>query len=160
MIWIAAKTIGFTVLVPGIEVLLIPSLLANGELFRLIGTAHGCHLSGWLFVCSGFLLYILSATGFAVGGRGTPAPIDPPKKLVVAGVHTFTRNPMYVAIISFVFGIAVLSGLWRLFFYGVVLFLFFHLVVVVYEEPTLKKKYSGDYENYCSKVPRWWFRIR
>jgi protein-S-isoprenylcysteine O-methyltransferase Ste14 len=158
--WITLKIIGLTVLIPGIEALLIPSLLSNGRLFDLLVSAQGWHLSGWLFVCSGFLLYVLSATGFAVGGRGTPAPIDPPKQLVVAGAHAFTRNPMYVAIISFVFGLAVLSGLWCLFAYSVALFLFFHSVVMIYEEPTLRKKYARDYEEYCQGVPRWGFRIR
>ena len=97
--------------------------------------------------------------GLAVRGRGTPAPIDPPKQLVVEGIHSLTRNPMYVAIISFVFGLAVLSSLWRLFYYSAALFLFFHLVVLIFEEPVLKKKYAHDYENYCQRVPRWWFRI-
>ena len=157
--WVAAKIVGFTILVPGIEAFMVPSLLAKKGLLGLISSAHGWHVSGWLFVGSGFLLYVLSAMGFAIGG-GTPAPIDPPKQLVVRGVHAFTRNPMYVAILSFVFGLAVLSSLWAVFFYSVVLFLFFHSVVVFYEEPTLKKKYAGDYENYCQKVPRWWFCIR
>ena len=158
--WFAAKIIGFTILVPGVEALLVPSLLAKGGLFDLISSAQGWHLSGWLFVGSGILLYLLSAVGFAIGGRGTPAPIDPPKQLVVGGVHSFTRNPMYVAIVSFVFGLAVLSGLWRLVFYSVVLFLFFHLVVVLYEEPTLRTKYGSTYEDYRQTVPRWWLSIR
>lgn len=158
--WFAAKIIGFTILVPGVEALLIPSLLAKRRLFSLIGSAQGWHLLGWLFMGSGILLYILSTVGFAMGGRGTPAPIDPPKQLVVRGVHSFTRNPMYVAIVSFVFGLAVLSGLWRLVIYSVVLYLFFHLVVVFYEEPILKTRYGGAYEDYRQMVPRWWLRIR
>jgi protein-S-isoprenylcysteine O-methyltransferase Ste14 len=157
--WFAAKIIGFTILVPGIEALLVPSLLAKRELFGLIASAQGCHLLGWLFVGSGILLYILSIVGFAIGGHGTPAPINPPKQLVVVGVHSFTRNPMYVAIVSFVFGLAVLSGLWRLVVYSAVLYLFFHLVVVLYEEPTLKMKYGGAYNDYRRIVPRWWFCI-
>jgi protein-S-isoprenylcysteine O-methyltransferase Ste14 len=98
--------------------------------------------------------------GFAIGGRGTPAPIDPPKQLVVKGVHSYTRNPMYVGIVSFVFGLAVLSGLWLLIIYSVVLFLFFHSVVVLYEESILKTRYGGAYEDYRQMVPRWWFRLR
>jgi protein-S-isoprenylcysteine O-methyltransferase Ste14 len=158
--WLAAKIIGFTILVPGIETLLIPSLLSNGLLFGSIGSAYGWHLFGWLFVSLGIILYILSATGFAVRGIGTPAPIDPPKRLVVKGLHSLTRNPMYVAIISFVFGLAVISGLLSVFFYSAALFMFFHLVVIFSEEPTLRKKYSIEYEDYCQSVPRWWFCVR
>jgi len=158
--WLAIKIIGFTAIVPGIEAILIPSLLANGRLCNLIASAHGWYLSGWLPVCFGLLLYALSVTGFAVRGFGTPAPFDPPKHLVVAGVHAYTRNPMYVGIVSFVIGLAILCGLWRLFFYGVGLFVFFHVVVRFFEEPVLKRNYGLEYEEYCKSVPRWEFRTR
>jgi protein-S-isoprenylcysteine O-methyltransferase Ste14 len=158
--WFAAKIIIFTILVPGVEAILIPSLLVKGGLFGLIGSAQGWRLLGWLFTGSGIVLYFLAIMAFATKGHGTPAPVDPPKQLVVSGIHSFTRNPMYVAIVSFVIGLAVLSGLWRLVVYSMVLFLFFHSVVVLYEEPLLTMKYGGAYEDYRKMVPRWWCRMR
>jgi protein-S-isoprenylcysteine O-methyltransferase Ste14 len=158
--WMIVKIIGFTMLVPGIEAILVPFLLTNGHLFNLLISAHGWHISGWLLVGFGLLFYIMSTTGFAVTGRGTPAPFDPPKQLVAAGIHSFTRNPMYIGIVSFVIGLAVLSGLWSLFIYGIGLFAFFNTIVFIYEEPTLKKSYGLAYEKYCLNVPRWGIRIQ
>lgn len=157
--WMFFKIIGFTVLVPGIEAILIPSLLTDAGFFSLLASAHGWHLSGWLLIGLGLIFYILSATGFAVAGRGTPAPFDPPKQLVAAGIHSFTRNPMYIGIVSFVLGLSVLSGLWVIFFYGVGLFAFFNTIVIIYEEPTLNRNYGLPYELYCQNVPRWAIRI-
>jgi len=45
---------------------------------------------------------------FASFGRGTPAPIDPPKKLVTQGLYSYSRNPMYVGVLTLIFGWAVL----------------------------------------------------
>jgi len=158
--WLAIKVIGFTILIPGVVTLLIPSVLAKGHLFFLISTAQGWHLAGWFLVSNGILLYILSAAVFAIRGRGTPAPVDPPKQLIVGGVYSFTRNPMYLAVLSLVLGLSVLLGLWPLLGYAIFLFLFFHVVVVFYEEPTLRRQFGGTYEEYCKKVPRWWFRLK
>ena len=41
---------------------------------------------------------------FVTKGRGTPNPLDAPKKLVVNGLYRYSRNPMYVA------GLLVLCG--------------------------------------------------
>lgn len=158
--WFAAKIIIFTIIAPGVEALLVPSLLAKGGLLGLIGSGQGWRLLGWLFIVSGIVLYFLSTMAFATKGHGTPAPVDPPKQLVVSGIHSFTRNPMYVAIVSFIIGLAVLSGLWRLVVYSIVLFLFFHSVVVLYEELLLTMKYGDVYKDYCQMVPRWWCRMR
>ena len=35
-----------------------------------------------------------------------------------------------------------------------------HLFVVFYEEPTLRKKFGADYEEYRRNVGRWWPRVR
>ena len=35
-----------------------------------------------------------------------------------------------------------------------------HLFVLFYEEPTLRKKFGGDYLEYCKNVHRWWPRLR
>lgn len=34
------------------------------------------------------------------------------------------------------------------------------LFVVLYEEPTLRRKFGADYEEYCRNVDRWWPRVR
>ena len=31
-----------------------------------------------------------------------------------------------------------------------------HGFVMLYEEPTLRQTFEGDYEEYCRRVGRWW----
>lgn len=88
-------------------------------------------------------------------GRGTPAPIDPPKELVAAGFYRCVRNPMYVGILAMILGYFLWFGYWNLLVYAVVVFLAFNTFVTYYEEPTLKKNFGPAYEDYCRRVPRW-----
>jgi protein-S-isoprenylcysteine O-methyltransferase Ste14 len=136
-------------------------------------------LPGWLgFQVSGgnslhwrSLAAIPSVLGFAVAlrcvwdfgwtGRGTPAPIAPPQRLVVVGFYRYVRNPMYVGFA------AGWIGLWIVFGHAsstailvvAAVALGVDLFVVFYEEPTLRKKFGKDYGSYCRNVSRWWPRI-
>jgi protein-S-isoprenylcysteine O-methyltransferase Ste14 len=50
-------------------------------------------------IAIGAAIYLHTAFwGFAFLGGGTPAPIAPPKILVVKGLHRFVRNPMYIGV--------------------------------------------------------------
>ena len=110
----------------------------------------------------GFAVAIRCIWDFGWTGRGTPAPIAPPQRLVVVGFYRHVRNPMYV---GFVTG---WIGLWIVFgradprvIAGVALALLgIHLFVVLYEEPTLRSKFGADYDEYCRHVGRWWPRVR
>jgi len=92
---------------------------------------------------------------FALQGLGTPAPIAPPRNLVVTGLYRYVRNPIYVAVVAIILGQAVLMGDWRLIVYGALLWLFFHVFVVAYEEPTLERTFGREYEAFRAAVPRW-----
>jgi protein-S-isoprenylcysteine O-methyltransferase Ste14 len=92
---------------------------------------------------------------FLVKGRGTPAPIDPPKELVVSGLYRFVRNPMYVAVLMMLFGHFLWFRFWSLLIYALFFFLAFHLFIIGYEEPNLRKRFGAAYEQYLRIVPRW-----
>ena len=94
--------------------------------------------------------------------RGSPALFAPPQRLVVVGVYRHVRNPMYL-------GFAVgWIGLWIVFGHAnraaiataAAVALGVHIFVVLYEEPTLRGKFRGDYDEYCRNVDRWWPRLR
>jgi protein-S-isoprenylcysteine O-methyltransferase Ste14 len=87
--------------------------------------------------------------------RGTPAPIDPPKELVVRGLYRYVRNPMYVGVLSVLIGEALLFESARLFWYGAAVFLLFNLFVILYEEPALGRKFGKSYQDYRAAVGRW-----
>jgi protein-S-isoprenylcysteine O-methyltransferase Ste14 len=92
---------------------------------------------------------------FALAGRGTPAPFDPPRKLVVQGPYRYVRNPMYVGAVLALCGAALFYRSIPLFGYAALFLLATHLFVVVYEEPTLARLFGSEYEKYRARVGRW-----
>jgi protein-S-isoprenylcysteine O-methyltransferase Ste14 len=67
---------------------------------------------------------------------------------------------MYVAVSSLVFGQGLLFGSVQVLKYGVAVVVGFHLFVLLYEEPVLREKFGGEYDDYCKNVRRWWPRAR
>ena len=109
----------------------------------------------------GFAVAMRCVWDFGWTGRGTPAPMVPPQRLVVVGFYRYVRNPMYVGFA------AGWIGLWIVFGHAnpaaiaavATVALGVHLFVVFYEEPTLRKKFGADYEQYLQNVHRWWPRL-
>jgi protein-S-isoprenylcysteine O-methyltransferase Ste14 len=93
---------------------------------------------------------------FASIGRGTPAPFDPPRRLVIQGPYRFVRNPMYIGAGLALASAALYFESWPLLGYTGLLFLTTHLFVVLYEEPTLRQTFGQEYDVYCRQVRRWW----
>ncbi len=115
-----------------------------------------------LFRIGGGILIILGIAGlldsfrrFAVQGLGTPAPVFPTRHLVVTGLYRYVRNPMYVAVVSAILGQGLLLGNSRVLEYGALLWLLFHLFVLLYEEPVLRSSFGPPYSAFCAEVPRW-----
>ncbi len=92
---------------------------------------------------------------FTYKGRGTPDPTDPPKELVTTGPYRYVRNPIYVGVVLIFLGHFLWFGYWALLIYMVSAFIGVHFFVVLYEEPTLKRKFGAAYEDYLKRVPRW-----
>jgi len=147
-----AKTALFTVTVPGTVVGLVPWWLRDDA-----QTAPG--IQAWAataVIIVGVAAYLHTAFwGFAATGRGTPAPIAPTKILVVRGLHRFVRNPMYIGVALIVAGQAWLFHSAAIAMYLAVLLIIFHLFVLFYEEPALKKQFGEEYARYRVRVPRW-----
>jgi protein-S-isoprenylcysteine O-methyltransferase Ste14 len=85
---------------------------------------------------------------------------EEPPKLVRRGLYRLSRNPMYVGVLLAVFGQALIFASPQVAFYGAVLWLCFHIVVVFLEEPHLREERGASYDEYCRQVPRWlgWLR--
>jgi len=149
------KTIIFTFLVPGTVTVLVPYWLLSSSYAPPPMQLGVFRYFGWLPILIGAAIYFWCAWDFTFAGRGTPAPIDPPKELVVRGLYRYVRNPMYVGILSILLGEALFFASWRLFEYTAIAFSFFFLLVVLYEEPTLRHKFGESYQHYCKNVPRW-----
>lgn len=110
----------------------------------------------------GFAVALRCVWDFGWTGRGTPAPFIPPQRLVVVGFYRYVRNPMYVGFA------AGWIGLWIVFAHAnpvaiataAAVAVGVDLFVLLYEEPTLRKKFGEDYIEYCRNVRRWWPRLR
>ena len=146
------KTLIFTILFPGTITILIPYWILSTSSLPPTGVLR---YFGLLPIALGISIYFWCAWDFAFAGRGTPAPIDPPKELVARGLYRYVRNPIYVGIVSILMGEALLFMSWRLFLYAVLAFSFYFLLVLVYEEPGLRAKFGESYRQYCERVPRW-----
>ena len=150
-----AKTIVFTVLVPGTVTVLMPYWLLSSAPPGAAASWAPWRFLGLVPMTAGALGALWSLGAFALIGQGTPAPIDPPRDLVAVGLYRFVRNPMYVAVLLVVFGEALLFSSSALAVYGLTLWAFFHLFVVFYEEPALTRRFGDSYRRYRAAVPRW-----
>jgi protein-S-isoprenylcysteine O-methyltransferase Ste14 len=144
------KNVLFTVLVPGTVAVYLPLSIAPRT-----GARSDAVLIAVPLLLIGAAIYAWCVWDFATFGRGTPAPIDAPKKLVVRGLYRWTRNPIYIGVLTAIFGWAVLFQSLRIAQYAIVVGVFFHLFVVFYEEPTLADLFGAEYAAYCSRVQRW-----
>ncbi len=110
----------------------------------------------------GFAVALRCVWDFGWTGRGTPVPIAPPQRLVVVGFYRYVRNPMYVGFAAGWLGLWVVFGhaSWAAIAVVAMVALGVHLFVIGYEEPTLRRKFAAEYEEYCRNVRRWWPRLR
>ncbi len=143
----------FMFVLPGTVVVWVPVWISTFEGGRLeLGAARWIGLPLVVAGAAGLLWCIWD---FARRGRGTLAPVDPPKIVVHTGLYRVVRNPMYVAVVTTLVGEAVLFGSWWLLGWAIVVAATVHVFVVGYEEPTLRRQFGAAYDSYCQSVPRW-----
>ena len=150
----------FKTLVIGPVFLCIVAFLIPLGIF--IATRHRILADMGAVRCAGLIPFTLGACvslwcvkDFVVRGRGTPAPFDPPTRLVLQGPYRYVRNPMYVGLFLVLIGEAMLYSSFFVLLYSLFLVAAAHIFVVFYEEPTLRRKFGESYEQYLRSVPRW-----
>ena len=150
MLWLRAAF--FFLLLPGVIAYVVPTVLG----VRTGGDTPGAlRALGAAFQLAGTVVLLWCVRDFAVRGRGTLAPVDPPKELVAAGLYRWVRNPMYVGVVTTLIGHALVFGSGALWIYAAAVFIGFHLFVTLYEEPTLLARFGESYARYRATVPRW-----
>ncbi len=141
----------FTLVVPGLGAVLVPWLI----LARSGGAVGPVSWPAVAVIAAGAGLYFSCLWQFASVGRGTPGPWDAPRRLVMAGPYRWVRNPIYVGALLVVFGEAWQFLSLPLLAYAAVMAVLFHLFVIGYEEPTLRRRFGESYAEYLQAVPRW-----
>lgn len=148
---LALKNLLFTLCVPGTVAVAVPLWLAAGR-------APVTGIPAVLSACAlalGASIYLWCVWDFASFGRGTPLPLDAPRRLVVRGLYRFSRNPMYVGVLTLILGWALLFATPALLLYALGVATCFQGFVVLYEEPHLARVFGADYDAYRASVPRW-----
>ena len=150
----------FLVLAPGTVIGLIPWWISKWKVQPVPPGFLLIQLLGILLLVTGILILLEAFARFALQGIGTPAPVLPTRHLVVTGFYRYVRNPMYVALVLAVLGQSMIQRNLNLVLYGGFVWLISHLFVVAYEEPTLRRKFGDEYDEFCANVPRWIPRLR
>jgi protein-S-isoprenylcysteine O-methyltransferase Ste14 len=151
--WLVIRSVFFTIVFPGTVNIVIPYFIIAG---RAGGQANPWRCLGLLPMGLGALVVFRCIRDFAIAGRGTLAPIDPPKQLVVQGLYRFVRNPMYVGTLCILLGESLLYRSPWLLLYAVGFFVAVNVFVRFYEEPVLLRQFGESYEAYRREVRRWW----
>ena len=149
------KTLLFTLVAPGTVTFLIPYFILSSRAKFFSIELGVFKFSGLVLLSLGAVIYFWCAWNFISSGKGTPAPWDPPQKLVVADLYRMVRNPMYLGISTIVMGETIFFESLAMLIYAVLLPLGFHLRVVYFEEPVLKRLFGDSYARYCEEVNRW-----
>ncbi len=145
----------FLIVAPGAAAGLVPWWITRWRVQRPLLGAGELRLLGAVLLVAGAVILLDSFARFALHGLGTPAPVAPPRRLVVTGLYRHVRNPMYLALVSVMLGQALLFGSVALLGYASVFWLAVHLFVVLYEEPTLAARFGAEYAAFRANVPRW-----
>jgi protein-S-isoprenylcysteine O-methyltransferase Ste14 len=156
---LALKSILFVVLVPGTVAGYVPYRMLCATHRLTMPRPGPSSIGAAVLFALGVGAVARCVWDFAAAGLGTPAPFDPPRRLVVRGLYRFMRNPMYDGVLAVVLGEAWLFGSGALLGYAVGIFVVVHLFVVLYEERALAARFGEQYEAYRRAVPRWGFTI-
>jgi protein-S-isoprenylcysteine O-methyltransferase Ste14 len=150
------KNLLFTVLIPGTVAVYLPhALLADQP-----PAAFGWRLTALPVLAAGVAIYAWCVWDFATFGGGTPAPIEAPRRLVVRGLYRYSRNPMYVGVLTTIVGWALRYRSPALLLYAGVVGLCFQSFIILYEEPHLARVFGAEYAAYRASVGRWLPRWR
>jgi len=154
------RSLFFTVLLPGTVTLLIPYWLVSSRNIKASQQGQPFRYLGLPLIVVGAAGLLACVWQFFSEGRGTLAPIDAPKELVVRGLYKYVRNPMYVFVVTIMIGEAILFLSTAIMTEAVIFFALAFLFVVFYEEPALRRQFGESYERYAQTVGRWLPRLK
>ena len=139
---------------PLIAIALLVGAAMLESIFPEIRILHGINGGGYVWMASGIALSISSAVQFHKIGT-TALPFGTPSQLITLGAYLWTRNPMYLGILTTLIGVAIYKG--TLFFFLVpwLFFLLINQIHIPYEEAKLHETFGSAYDRYLQRVRRW-----
>jgi protein-S-isoprenylcysteine O-methyltransferase Ste14 len=162
MKWRMIKTI---IILPGTVLIFIPiiTLLISKDTNFYHDISTPDQIRFWLALLVaviGLAFSFWTVTLFRKVGEGTPAPWDPPKKMVIRGPYRHVRNPMITSVLIILFAEAIFFQSWLIGLWMLIFFLGNTIYFPLMEEKGLEKRFGKDYLNYKAHVPRWIPKLR
>jgi len=142
-------------LAPGVVVGLVPWMLTRWQIRQSGFYWMPVRVIGAGLILVGAVVLLHAFIRFVVEGRGTPAPVAPPARLVIGGLYRYVRNPMYLATVAIIVGQALALAQFGLLWYAAAAAAAAAAVVQWYEEPALSRRFGEQYERYRRAVGRW-----
>ena len=148
------------IILPGTVLVFIPTailLLAKDSNFHHEITSPD-QIRFWLALlvaCIGLTLSFWTGILFRKFGEGTPAPWDPPKRMVIRGPYRHVRNPMITSVLIILFAEAIFFQSWPIALWMLIFFVGNAIYFPLVEEKGLEKRFGEDYLKYKAQVPRW-----
>jgi len=149
------RALTYATLFVALVLVIVPRGILRASGYKWGGAPSWSELAGTGLVIAGFALVVWCLGTFAFVGKGTAAPFDPPRRLVVVGPYRFVRNPIYIGAVIAMLGAAMVLWSWWLVLYALVVLVVTHLLVILYEEPHLRRVFGQPYEEYLRTVQRW-----
>src|SRR2546430_6358355 len=144
--FVIARALTYAALFIGLIFIYLPGqLLSWAGIARPMATGP-LQIAGMIIGGIGAAIALWCVFTFAAIGKGTPAPFDPPRRLVIEGPYRFVRNPMHIGAGLALAGAALFYQSLPLVGYTCFFFLVTHLFVLWYEEPTLRRTFGPEYE--------------
>jgi protein-S-isoprenylcysteine O-methyltransferase Ste14 len=154
--FVLVRAVTYAVLFVGLVFIYVPGRLLSWSGVVRPAAIGLPQVAGMVIGAAGAAAALWSVSVFAHVGRGTPAPFDPPRRLVTHGPYRFVRNPIYIGVGLALAGAALLYQSLPLLGYAGLFLLASHLFVVWYEEPALRRTFGQEYDAYRGRVRRWW----
>jgi protein-S-isoprenylcysteine O-methyltransferase Ste14 len=154
--FVLVRAVTYAALFIGLVLIYVPARLISWSGIDRPAAIEVPQLAGMVLGAAGAAVALWCIFTFVSIGRGTPAPFDPPRRLVIQGPYRFVRNPMYIGAGLALASAALFYESLPLLAYTGLFFVATHLFVVWYEEPTLQRTFGHEYEAYCGQVGRWW----
>lgn len=154
-LWLIARNVAMIVLFPGMVTVYIPYRLLAPTSFPSLNSWSLSHFLAAVAMLVGATILLISIWSFALVGRGTLAPFDETRKLIVVGLYRYVRNPMYLGVILILLAESWFFRSSELLAYTGVCFAVANILVIGYEENRLRYKYGDEFICYCERVRRW-----
>jgi protein-S-isoprenylcysteine O-methyltransferase Ste14 len=153
--FVIARAVTYSTLFVGLFLVFLPARVLSTSGVTPPAAIGLPQAAGMLVGALGAAIVVSCVVTFVLVGKGTPAPFDPPRRLVVRGPYHLVRNPMSLGAGLAIAGAALFYQSLPLLAYAAAFLLVMNLFVMIYEEPTLRRTFGAEYTAYCSRVGRW-----